>query len=208
MVETAARAGFAVYVVVDDASVRDSLALLLGLRGYRSAVFASAEDFLAALDVDCKGCLLTDLRLPGLSGLELQQELRRRGNALPIVIITGHGDIAAARAAFKSNAVDFIEKPFDDEALLAAIETAFGIEEIRTSARDDRIRRQQVWARLTERERTVADLVVIGLHNRDIAEQLGISPRTVEVHKARIMDKTGARNLADLIRLAGRQELP
>jgi FixJ family two-component response regulator len=204
MAKPESRADFAVYVVDDDASVRDSLALLLGLRGFRSALFASAEDFLAALEPEWKGCLLTDLRLPGISGLELQQELKRRGTALPLVIITGHGDIAAARAAFKSNAVDFIEKPFDDAALLAAIEAAFELEEARTSAVRNRARREQVWALLTERERTVAELIVVGLHNRDIAEQLGISPRTVEVHKARIMDKTGARSLADLIRLAGR----
>jgi RNA polymerase sigma factor (sigma-70 family) len=198
-----ARQGFAVYVVDDDASVRDSLALLLGLRGYRAALFASAEDFLAAIEPTWKGCLLTDLRLPGMSGLELQQELKRRGNALPTVIITGHGDIAAARAAFKSNAVDFIEKPFDEESPLAAIEAAFELEEARTSADTARARQQEVWSQLTERERTVASLVVIGMHNREIAEKLGISARTVEVHKARIMDKTGARNLADLIRLAG-----
>jgi FixJ family two-component response regulator len=204
MAEPVSRADFAVYVVDDDASVRDSLALLLGLRGFRSALFASAEDFLAALEPEWKGCLLTDLRLPGISGLELQQELKRRGTALPLVIITGHGDIAAARAAFKSNAVDFIEKPFDDASLLAAIEAAFELEQTRTSAVRDRARREQAWALLTERERTVAELIVVGLHNRDIAEQLGISPRTVEVHKARIMDKTGARSLADLIRLAGR----
>jgi RNA polymerase sigma factor (sigma-70 family) len=199
-----ARQGFTVYVVDDDASVRDSLSLLLGLRGYRSALFASAEDFLAALEPAWKGCLLTDLRLPGMSGLELQQELRRRGNELPTVIITGHGDIAAARAAFKSNAVDFIEKPFDEEGPLAAIEAAFELEEMRTSADAARARQQEVWSQLTERERTVASLVVIGMHNREIAEKLGISARTVEVHKARIMDKTGARSLADLIRLAGR----
>jgi len=174
------------------------------LRGYRSALFASAEDFLAALQPDWQGCLLTDLRLPGMSGLELQHALRQRANTLPLVIITGHGDIAAARAAFKSNAVDFIEKPFDDAALLAAIEAAFAAEEARTSAVRTQERRRQAWALLTERERMVAELIVVGMHNRDIGEQLGISPRTVEVHKARIMDKTGARNLADLIRLAGR----
>jgi FixJ family two-component response regulator len=198
-----ARQGFAVYVVDDDASVRDSLALLLGLRGYRAALFASAEDFLAALEPTWKGCLLTDLRLPGMSGLALQQELRRRGNALPTVIITGHGDIAAARAAFKSNAVDFIEKPFDESGPLAAIEAAFELEEARISADTIHARQQEVWSHLTARERTVASLVVIGMHNREIAEKLGISPRTVEVHKARVMDKTGARSLADLIRLAG-----
>lgn len=197
------RQDFTVYIVDDDAPIRDSLALLLSLRGYRSALFANAEDFLAALDSAWKGCLLTDLRLPGLDGLGLQQELMRRGVGLPIVIITGHGDVAAARAAFKSHAVDFLEKPFDDEGPIAAIETAFRREEERVGARDLQARQSEVWSALTGRERDVASLVVQGLGNRDIAEKLGISPRTVEVHKARIMDKVGARNLADLIRLAG-----
>jgi FixJ family two-component response regulator len=197
-----ARQSFAVYVVDDDASIRDSLALLLGLRGYRAALFASAEDFLAAFRPDWRGCLLTDLRLPGMSGLDLQRELRQRGAAMPVVIITGHGDIAAARAAFKADAVDFIEKPFDDDGPIVAIEAAFRREVARVSGDEERERRGHTWASLTERERTVASLVIEGLHNRDIALQLGISPRTVEVHKSRLMEKLGARNLAELIRLA------
>lgn len=197
-----ARDAFTVYIVDDDPSIRDSLALLLGLRGYRCALFASAEDFLAALRPEWRGCLLTDLRLPAMDGLALQRELARRGVKLPVVIITGHGDIAAAREAFKADAVDFLEKPFDDEGPVAAIEAAFRREEARATVDAQGERGPALWAALTEREQTVASLVVQGMHNRDIAAQLGISPRTVEVHKAHVMTKVGARNLADLIRLA------
>lgn len=197
-----AHSEFAVYVVDDDAAIRDSLALLLGLRGYRAALFASAEDFLAAFQPEWRGCVLTDLRLPGMNGLELQRELQQRGAAIPVVIITGHGDIAAARAAFKADAVDFLEKPFDDDGPILAIEAAFQREATRVAGDAERVRRGSVWASLTERERTVASLVIDGLHNREVAERLGISPRTVEVHKSRLMEKVGARNLAELIRLA------
>jgi FixJ family two-component response regulator len=197
-----ARESFAVYVIDDDAAIRDSLALLLGLRGYRAALFASAEDFLAAFQPGWRGCVLTDLRLPGMSGLELQRELQARGVAIPVVIITGHGDIAAARAAFKADAVDFLEKPFDDDGPIVAIEAAFEREAARVAGEAASVHRGSVWASLTERERTVASLVIEGLHNREIGERLGISPRTVEVHKSRLMEKVGARNLAELIRLA------
>jgi two-component system, LuxR family, response regulator FixJ len=197
-----ARESFAVYVIDDDAAIRDSLALLLGLRGYRAALFASAEDFLAAFQPGWRGCVLTDLRLPGMSGLELQRELQARGVAIPVVIITGHGDIAAARAAFKADAVDFLEKPFDDDGPIVAIEAAFEREAARVAGEAASVHRGSVWASLTERERTVASLVIEGLHNREIGERLGISPRTVEVHKSRLMEKVGARNRAELIRLA------
>jgi RNA polymerase sigma factor (sigma-70 family) len=196
------RSSLAVYVVDDDAAIRDSLALLLGLRGYRAALFASAEDFLAAFRDDWRGCVLTDIRLPGMDGLELQRELRRRGAVIPVVIITGHGDLAAARTAFKADAVDFLEKPFDDDGPIAAIEAAFQREAARVTGHEAFERREGAWGSLTERERTVAALVIEGLQNREIAERLGISPRTVEVHKSRLMDKVGARNLAALIRLA------
>lgn len=197
-----AREPFTVFIVDDDASIRDSLSLLLGLRGYRCAVFASAEDFLASAEGAGRGCVVTDLRLPGLDGLALQRELARRGSGLPVVIITGHGDIAAAREAFMGDAVDFLEKPFGDEAAVAAIERAFARERARAATEQAEVRRDAMWSALTERERTVAELVLQGLHNRDIAERLGISPRTVEVHKARVLSKVGARNLAELMRIA------
>lgn len=192
-----------VYIVDDDAAVRDSLSLLLSLRGYRTATFASAEAFLSALQPHWSGCVMADLRMPGLSGLELQGELVARGSTLPVVIMTAHGDVASARAAFKADAVDFLEKPFDEAGPVAAAQACFQRERHRLEADDTREARQTSLAALTVREREIAGLLATGLHNRDIAERLGISARTVEVHKARVMEKLGARNLADLIRVVG-----
>jgi two-component system, LuxR family, response regulator FixJ len=190
-----------VFIVDDDASVRDALSLLLSLRGYATAVFASAEDFLGAMSPEWRGCVVADIRMPGMSGLDLQQALLALASKLPIIIITGHGDVAAARQAFKANAVDFIEKPFDDAYLVKAIETAIASLGGETGgsmpARDPQVGLDA----LSAREREVMALVVQGLDNRTLGEQLGISPRTVEVHKARVMTKLGARNLADLIRI-------
>ena len=196
-----------VFIVDDDASVRDALSLLLSLRGHATASFASAEDFLAAVQADWRGCIVLDIRMPGLSGLELQRRLRESGPALPVIVITAHGDVAAARQAFLADAVDFIEKPFDAPQLLAAIETALA--SLRGGG-DDAPRapapgQADAIARLSAREREVMALMVQGLHNRRIAEELGISPRTVEVHKARVMEKLGVSNLVDLVRLVDRQ---
>jgi FixJ family two-component response regulator len=191
----------AVYIVDDDPAVRDSLSLLLSLRGYRTATFASAEDFLAALRPEWKGCVIADIRMPGMSGLALQAELARRGVRLPVVIVTAHGDVASARAAFKSDAVDFLEKPFDEHGPVAAVEAAFRRERARASRAERAGERAAQLARLTGREREVVHLLAEGLHNVEVAERLAISPRTVEVHKARIMAKLGARNLAELIRI-------
>lgn len=191
-----------VYIVDDDPAVRDSLSLLLSLRGYRTATFASAEDLLAALTPQWAGCLIADIRMPGMSGLQLQEALQARGLALPVVIVTAHGDVDSARAAFRSNAVDFLEKPFDDEVAVAAVEAAFARERDRLASELSDRRREESLAALSPREREVMRLLVQGLHNRDVAVQLAISPRTVEVHKARIMGKLGARNLAELIRAA------
>lgn len=195
------RRDFTVFVVDDDPAIRDSLSLLLSLRGYRTSLFGSAEDFLGALDSSWSGCVLADLRLPGMGGLELLSELQRREIGLPVVIITGHGDVQTARSAFKSKAVDFLEKPFDDEGPVAAIEAAFQREDERLSTGREGARRRQAIAGLSERERSVAKLLVLGIHNREVGKKLGISPRTVEVHKARIMTKLGVRNVAELIRV-------
>ena len=194
---------FTVYIVDDDAPIRDALGQLMGLKGYRTAPFATAETFLASLRPEWRGCVITDLRMPGMDGLALQQELRRRGCELPLIVITGHGDIASARAAFLAEAVDFLEKPFDEELAIKAIETAFERETRRVATTDTSLRKDRFWNELTAREREIARLVLQGMHNREIASGLGISARTVEVHKARIMDKAGARGLADLIRIAG-----
>ena len=194
-------AELAVYVVDDDASVRDSLALMLGLAGYATRLFADAESFLVAFDARWSGCVVADLRLPGMSGLEMQARVRERGSRIPFVVITAHGDVPAARAAFLQQAVDFIEKPFDDAQLRAAIDTAFALESERLG--DDELRRADAdkLARLTAREREVMEHAVAGKHAKEIAAALGISPRTVEVHKMRIMEKLGVRNVAELVRL-------
>ena len=191
-----------VFVIDDDAAVRDSIALMLGLEGYRTSVFADAEAFLAAWREDWAGCVIADVRLPGQSGVELQGALRKRGIALPFVIITAHGDVTTARTAFRSQAVDFLEKPFDNVQLFAAIETAFALEERRIHRHDGRRADARKLARLTAREREVLEQAAQGLHAKEIATVLGISPRTVEVHKTRIMEKLGVRNVAELVRFA------
>lgn len=191
-----------VYIVDDDASIRDSLSLMLGLAGYRVSLFADAESFIAACQPGWAGCVVADLRMPGMTGIDLQAELKRRGSPLQFIIITAHGDVATARTAFQAQAVDFLEKPFDHAELVKAIETAFAAEQRRL---EDNLRHgadREKLASLTEREREVLQLVARGLHAKEIARDLGISPRTVEVHKARIMDKLGARNVAELVRLA------
>ena len=191
-----------VYVVDDDASIRDSLALMLGLGGYATRLFADAESFLAAFGPGWSGCVVADLRLPGMSGVELQARVRGRGSAIPFVIITAHGDVPAARAAFRARAVDFIEKPFDDAQLRSAIDTAFALERRRIDAAELRRAEVEKLSRLTAREREVLDLAAKGLHAKEIAARLGISPRTVEVHRTRIMEKLGVRNIAELVRFA------
>jgi RNA polymerase sigma factor (sigma-70 family) len=194
-------AELAVYVVDDDASVRDSLALMLGLAGYSTRLFADAESFLAAFEPAWSGCVVADLRLPGMSGIELQARVRERGSALPFVIITAHGDVPAARAAFLGRAVDFVEKPFDDAQLRGAIDTAFALETRRLDEAELRRADEQKLARLTAREREVLEHAVQGKHAKEIGAALGISPRTVEVHKMRIMEKLEVRNIAELVRL-------
>lgn len=191
-----------VFVIDDDASVRDSIALMLGLADYRTSVFADAEAFLAAWREDWAGCVVADVRLPGVSGVELQEALRKRGIALPFVIMTAHGDVPTARAAFRSRAVDFLEKPFDNAQMFAAIDAAFALEDRRLRSHDRRRADADRLRRLTARECEVLERAALGLHAKEIAAALGISPRTVEVHKTRIMEKLGVRNVAELVRFA------
>lgn len=191
-----------VYVVEDDAAVRDSVALMLSLAGYRTALFADAEAFLAAWREDLAGCVLSDLRLPGMNGVQLQAELRARGSSLPFIIVTAHGDVATARQAFLADAVDFLEKPFGDTQLMEAIEAALARENERLRRNEARLGDAARLASLTGREREVLEQAALGLHAKEIAAKLDISPRTVEVHKTRIMAKLGVRNVAELVRFA------
>lgn len=194
--------GCTVFIVDDDEPMRDSLALMLGLWGYRAASFASAEAFLAAYQDKWTGCVVADLKLPGKSGIELQAELRAGGSHLPFVIITAHGGVSSARTAFQAEAVDFLEKPFDEADLRVAIEKGLARELGRVQRavadREETLKLEK----LTHREREVLELAGKGLHAKEIARALGISPRTVEVHKASVMSKLGARNVAELVRFA------
>jgi FixJ family two-component response regulator len=188
-----------VYVVDDDEALRDSLRWLLESTGYRVAAYSTAERFLAAYKPGCASCLVLDVRMPGLTGLELQQELNRRGETLAIIFITGHGTVPMAVNAVKSGAFHFLEKPFKDAQLLALIEEAAARS---TSTALPRVSLRCTAARLsslTQREREVMDLVIHGLKNRQIADQLGISVKTVEAHRARAMEKMEVGNVAELV---------
>ncbi|KXB30301.1 two-component system response regulator [Dechloromonas denitrificans] len=190
-----------VFIVDDDASVRDALSLLLGIHDYRVAVFADAESFLKAYKKEWRGCLLLDIRMPGMDGLSLQKHLAELGSELPVIVMTGHGDVASAREAFRALAIDFLEKPLDHKKLLAGLAEAFSRQQVSLVAKMNQDQTQRLLGNLTPREREIMEKVVNGQHNREIAAELGISPRTVEVHKARMMDKLGVGNVADLVRL-------
>ena len=190
-----------VFVVDDDAAVRDALSLLISLQGMRASVFASAADFLAVYDPGWRGCLLTDLRMPQMDGLELQAALKQRGATLPVVILSAHGDVATTRAALKNGAVDFLEKPVDDAVLMDVLSNAIRLDAEQRAVSDQRTQVSVLLDRLTSRERAVLELLSAGLNHRDIAGQLAISPRTVEVYKARMMEKLQCRTLADVVRI-------
>lgn len=194
-----------VHIVDDDAAVRDSLAQLLELKGVAVRAYASGEAFLAAFAGE-PGCIVVDLRMPGMSGLALQDELRRRGIALPVVVVTAYGDVPTARSALKAGAFDFIEKPIEEARLLATLESALRQEQEERGGAQELASFRARLARLTEREREVLDLVAEGSHNREIAEALAISPRTVEVYRARMMEKLQLRRLPDLVRLVFRHQ--
>ena len=194
--------GALIALVDDDDAVRDSLALLLRLHGFATREFASGEAFLKWAGTEPADCVLLDLRMAGLSGIDVQGELVRRRLGWPIVMLTAHGDVATTRAALKGGAFDFIEKPFDDELLVQTIRAATQ----RSAERRTQFEREARFARdlerLTAREREVLGHVLAGRHNREIAVLLDISPRTIEVYKARIMDKLNVDRLPDLVRLA------
>jgi len=174
-----------IYIVDDDIAMRDSLALLLGLKGFRTQIFASAENLLAAYSPNWFGCMLVDLRMLGMDGLQLQAELCRRECRVPVVIMTAYGDVATARAALKAGAEDFLEKPFDDSVLIDVLQSALGAQ---APLRQSAPRAKEV-PQLTTREQQVADMARAGLQVKQIAAKLNISPRTVEVYKSRMSQK-------------------
>ncbi len=190
-----------VFVVDDDASVRKSLRALLESAGYKVLDFESAVDFLSG-DETRGSCVIADIRMPRMSGLEMQDELTRRGSKLPVIIMTGHGDVPLAVRAMKAGAVDFIEKPFDDELMLSSIDKAMAIGRRERNSAAEASAANELISQLTPRELDVLEQLVAGRSNKLAAHELGISPRTVEIHRARIMDKLRARSLSDLVRTA------
>lgn len=197
-----------VYIVDDDDGLRDATQLFLGVHGLPARSFASAELFLAAWRADMAGCVLLDLKMPGMGGLALQQVLLERGATLPIVVVTAHGDVATARSALKSGAFDFLEKPVGNELLLEVVANALTHDQRRRTDALTAAQRRERLDRLTTRERQVLQHVAQGHSHREIAAALGISPRTVEVYKMRLMEKLQARTLADVIRMAMDEAAP
>lgn len=188
-----------VYIVDDDEALRDSLIWLLESTGLKSLAFDSAENFLAAYNPRMNGCLVLDIRMPGMSGLELHEKLLSMHSTLPIIFITGHGDVPMAVSALKKGAIDFIEKPFNDQEMVKLIRTALAEDLKRHDARRQEAEAQRRIEGLTPREREVLDLIVAGRLNKQIADDLGISIKTVEVHRARVMEKMGVNSLAELV---------
>jgi len=191
-----------VYVVDDDAAVLDAIRMLLRSVGLRAATYTSATDFLAAFDSDQPGCLVLDIRMPVMSGIELQERLHEMGAMIPIVFVTAHGDIPMAVQAVKAGALDFIPKPFRDQDLLDRVQQAIELDLQHRNELSDRAELLRRHATLTAREREVFRLVAAGKANKVIAADLGISQRTVEIHRGRVMEKMQARSLPQLVRIA------
>jgi len=190
-----------IYIIDDDEAVRDSMGMLLESADLAYRCFASADDFIAEHDSSQRGCLVLDIRMPGMNGIELQQKLESIDSSLPIVFITGHGDVAMAVEAMRQGALDFLRKPVDEEAFLERIAYALDQESGDWHQKLDREQARQRIASLTEREREVFHLVAEGVANKAVAVNLGISERTVEVHRSQVMKKLEARTLAQLVRI-------
>jgi two-component system response regulator FixJ len=191
-----------VFVVDDDDAVRESLGALLESHGFEISTYASAGAFLAAWDPGMSGCLLADVRMPDMNGLELQEKVMGACPGIAVVIMTGHGDVPIAVRAMKAGAVDFMEKPFDEAAILATVRAAMAEAELSQRQSVDAKEAASRLALLTDRERDVLEGLITGLPNKTIGYDLGISSRTVEVHRARVMDKMRARSLSQLIRMS------
>ena len=190
-----------VFIVDDDEAVRDSLKMLMESVGLGTEVFASAQEFLALIDDERAGCLVLDIRMPGMSGLELQGVLNERRSMLPVIFITGHGDVPMAVQAIRGGAQDFIQKPFREQELLDRVQQVLAEDSHNRDVLHDKRDILERLAKLTPREREVLDLVVAGNANKVIAIDLGLSQRTVEIHRAHVMDKMQTKSLAHLVRM-------
>ena len=195
-----------VHVMDDDEAMRDSLSFLIKTAGLSARTYDSASAFLGHLHEVKSGCIVTDVRMPGLSGIDLLHRLRERQVALPVIVITGHGDVPLAVEAMKSGAIEFLEKPFDDETLLTAVKAALSSDSAHARREAERTEIMERLANLSNRERQVLEGLVAGHPNKTIAFDHGISPRTVEIYRAKVMTKMEAASFADLIRtvVAGR----
>jgi len=190
-----------VFVVDDDEAVRGSLRLLLKSVGLAATALPSAQEFLAKYDPEQPGCLVLDVRMPGMSGLDLQEQLNMRGAIIPVIFITGHGDIPMAVEAMQQGAFDFLQKPFRDQDLIDRIQRALAKDKANRAELSERSRVRERFESLTPREREVLDLVTSGKPNKIMAADLGVSQRTVEIHRARVMEKMNASSLAQLVRM-------
>ena len=189
-----------VFVVDDDTAALDSLVMLLKSDGLTAKGFASAHDFLAQFDPEARGCVITDLRMPSMDGIELIKALKAAGCILPVIVITGHADVSRAVDAMKAGATDFLEKPYESEQILRAVRAGLEDNDAAVDASAARVRVQRRMESLTARERQVLDLIMEGASNKVIAAKLAISPRTVEIYRANVMSKMRADSLSDLIR--------
>lgn len=190
-----------VHIVDDDEAICSSLRMLLKSRGMPAVSHGSAEEFLAKYDPEQPGCLVLDVRMPGMSGLELQDELNRRGAIIPVIFITGHGDVPMAVEAMQHGATDFLQKPFADQEFAERIQRALALDQRNRAALDQKDQIRARLAALTRRELQVLQLVTLGKPNKIIAAKLGVSQRTVEIHRAHLMEKMGATSLAHLVRM-------
>ena len=196
-----------VFVIDDDASIRKALSYLIKSAGYRTETFSSAEKFLTREHYEGIGCIILDVRMPGLSGMELQEKLIRSAYSMPIIFLTGHGEIAMGVEAMKKGAIDFLTKPCDDEQLLGAVHSAL---EKAQQARAYFEEAQEIrgrMERLTPRENEILRYVITGMLNKQIAAKFGIAEATVKIHRGRIMEKLRAESVADLVRLAGKADI-